>query len=103
MCDTQDDCGDNSDEDPTLCARRIGTVGYTRPCEDFSCKSGECLPMHLVCDGRQNCDDGSDEGKNCGKVEGFKTTTILHCFLNLQKYTTALLFINRSRVQKKSL
>lgn len=64
VCDKENDCGDESDEDPELCDHRIHTQ-ETR-CNDFHCRSGECIPLYLVCNGVKNCHDGSDEGHSCG-------------------------------------
>ncbi|XP_054031125.1 low-density lipoprotein receptor-related protein 2 [Dryobates pubescens] len=41
--------------------------GQPAPCQshEYPCELGACLNASLVCDGQQNCADGSDEGGNC--------------------------------------
>ena len=33
----------------------------------FECGSGNCIPARLKCNGHKDCDDGSDEQKECGE------------------------------------
>ncbi|KAG0716890.1 Low-density lipoprotein receptor-related protein 1 [Chionoecetes opilio] len=53
-CDTQDDCGDNSDE-PEECRPYICTPGQ------FQCINGTCIHPSQICDNHKHCPDGSDE------------------------------------------
>ena len=56
ICDRFPDCSDGTDEDETVCA--------TCPFK-FLCTNGRCKDLEDVCDGRNNCEDNSDEDQIC--------------------------------------
>lgn len=49
--------------------------------DEFTCASGQCIPSHRKCDGRSDCDDGSDESYQvCYPSEFyFSHTQIVEC------------------------
>ncbi|XP_028170493.1 low-density lipoprotein receptor-related protein 2-like [Ostrinia furnacalis] len=55
VCDGDDDCLDNSDEEFANCTK--STCGPS----DFMCKSGRCIPATFKCDSENDCGDYSDE------------------------------------------
>ena len=53
----------------------FSNVGAICSSEMFSCDGSVCIPPNLLCDGRNDCEDGLDERRNCTGING-KWSTI---------------------------
>ncbi|EDX17507.1 GD16065 [Drosophila simulans] len=60
LCDGDDDCLDNSDEEQNCTKPTCGS-------NEFQCRSGRCIPQNFRCDQENDCGDNSDE-QECGNV-----------------------------------
>ncbi|XP_078600495.1 uncharacterized protein LOC144875431 [Branchiostoma floridae x Branchiostoma japonicum] len=76
VCDSINDCGDNSDES---CGGRKHDNMLECVFGGFVCDSGMCVPPDRRCDGVEDCDDATDEsGCECTSAE-FQCTSSLVC------------------------
>lgn len=66
--------------------RRHRTEKHVCTPEEFTCKSseGECIPMSWVCDGNQDCSNGSDE------------TTCSECFFSSSPFSCFVVIVKKS-------
>nr|XP_008195317.2 PREDICTED: LOW QUALITY PROTEIN: prolow-density lipoprotein receptor-related protein 1 [Tribolium castaneum] len=62
VCDTDNDCGDNSDEQQDCQSRTCSPQHYR-------CSSGRCIPMSWRCDGDPDCANNEDEPPSCSQPE----------------------------------
>lgn len=84
VCDGGSDCEYGEDEDSAICdsltkststllslnkssSTSMDLVYNLCSANQFKCGNGQCIDVNLVCDGKGDCFDGTDEGVGCSK------------------------------------
>ncbi|XP_065211833.1 serine protease nudel [Planococcus citri] len=70
LCDGKADCRNHEDETPKICAERATFCKLEQikcPCKihEFRCNNMRCIDHNSICDGNNDCGDGSDEPAEC--------------------------------------
>jgi hypothetical protein len=84
VCDSENDCGDFSDENN--CEEFKKSLQRNSTCREdqWRCADKLCIPQEWVCNGESDCPDSSDEVQGCSttiKCDGFKCKNG-HCIVN---------------------
>jgi hypothetical protein len=94
VCDGDSDCEYGEDEDSAICdsltkftstllslnkssSTSMDLVYNLCSANQFKCANGQCIDANLVCDGKGDCFDGTDEGVGCSK---FRYLYYCFCF-----------------------